>query len=493
MKRSKSTSERLKTDKCWEDQNGIIKKKLKSAKNTSTRRGSVFYFLGILLVAFGGLAYFYSRLSNKTAIIRTTKTETINYKTPPREKPTVLLWCPGVPLIHMRHVILVFQRLGYKVTTDVGVEWDVLWAHRYPFDELVKKLKPNQRVNKFPSSGFVTQKVELATSGGLGIPPAFRLPDDKQKFLIYAKENPEAQFLEKDLHHRSVRLKPLSEINLDSTNSFVQKFISNPFLVDGRVFDIGVPVVLTSIDPLRIYKITGDIVFRFCKDPYENLNASNLNQYVIADDYIPSFDSPALKKYLQLSYSLEESFDAHLQSKGIDPKLIWEQIDDQIVSAYLTREAKFAYWSLQYGHKRSFFELVRFDFMLDSDLKVHLIEANMSPSLSSADHPPNGIRFEQVAFTTLSLVGLANYVHPPFQKLCAPCLAQNEELTFDLKMAYKEHMNKFRSVRIFPPRMTQEQAKLGIPYAYLNHRLTTKNMLLARWFQGKCLTDKSWC
>ncbi|XP_059478157.1 probable tubulin polyglutamylase ttll-15 [Neocloeon triangulifer] len=426
----------------------------------------------------------------------------------------------------MQHVVAIFQRLGYQVTTNESVEWDVLWAHHYPFDALVKKLKPNQRVSKFPGSGFVTQKVELATSGGLGIPPAFRLPNDKQMFLKYAEANPEAQFVLKNNYHGSIRLKSIGEIDLDSKGSFLQRFISNPFLIDGRKFEIGVSVVVTSIDPLRIYKIVGDVTFRFCKDLYEGLNASNPNQYVIRDEFIPAFDAPALKKYLDLNFSLQDSFEAHLRNLGVDPKLIWAQIDEQIVSAYLNRESVLATLLSRYGHKRSFFEFVRFEFMLDSELKVHLMEAIMSPSLFSAKYPQKSIRYQQVFFTILSLVGLASYVHPPHQnsteakdmivaernlmvfreicvlckncekfecRLCAPCLAKNEELMYDLKMAYKEHMNKFRSVRIFPPRMTRNQAKLGIQSSFLNHRLTTKNMLLARWFQGKCLKDDSWC
>ena len=42
--------------------------------------------------------------------------------------------------------------------------WDVLWAHDYPFKKIREKMlaiKPGQKVNKFPGSGYITNKVLL--------------------------------------------------------------------------------------------------------------------------------------------------------------------------------------------------------------------------------------------------------------------------------------------------------------------------------------------
>ena len=46
-------------------------------------------------------------------------------------------------------------------------------------------------------------------------------------------------------------VKGLSDLDLTTEGSFVQEYISNPFLVDGYKFDIGIYTTLTSIDPLR--------------------------------------------------------------------------------------------------------------------------------------------------------------------------------------------------------------------------------------------------
>ena len=48
-------------------------------------------------------------------------------------------------------------------------------------------------------------------------------------------------------------------------------------------------------------------------------------------------------------------------------------------------------------YNRYFFELVRFDFVIDEDLNVWLMEANLSPNLSSDHFPANRFMYEQVS------------------------------------------------------------------------------------------------
>lgn len=55
--------------------------------------------------------------------------------------------------------------------------------------------------------------------------------------------------------------------------------------------------------------------------------------------------------------------------------------------------------------------MMRFDLVIDDDLKVYLMEANMSPNLSSAHFLPNTLLYEQVIYNLLNLVGVGSYVH----------------------------------------------------------------------------------
>jgi hypothetical protein len=88
---------------------------------------------------------------------------------------------------YLKHVIDIFQRVGYQVVNgSAGDQWDVLWAHDYPFGhQLTHALQPHQRVNHFPGCGFITNKVSLATSDLLHVPKAFHIPNQVNEFLQY--------------------------------------------------------------------------------------------------------------------------------------------------------------------------------------------------------------------------------------------------------------------------------------------------------------------
>ena len=54
----------------------------------------------------------------------------------------------------------------------------------------------------------------------------------------------------------------------------------------------------------------------------------------------------------------------------------------------------------RYPHKRAFFEMVRFDFVVGSNMQLYLMEANMSPNLSSKHFALNRRLYEQVSSLT---------------------------------------------------------------------------------------------
>jgi tubulin monoglycylase TTLL15 len=60
---------------------------------------------------------------------------------------------------------------------------------------------------------------------------------------------------------------------------------------------------------------------------------------------------------------------------------------------------------------RHFFELVRFDFIIDSDFKVYLMEINMSPNITpeSEKFEKNAIIREKMVNDVLQLIGAGSY------------------------------------------------------------------------------------
>ncbi|XP_072941418.1 probable tubulin polyglutamylase ttll-15 [Epargyreus clarus] len=424
----------------------------------------------------------------------------------------------------LKHVHLVLDRIGYEKSTNDSA-WSLLWSHDYPFRVLyphLHRLKPHQKVNHFPGTGFITNKVDLATSKSKYIPKAFKLPQNKGEFLAYASKNQNAMFLEKHNQHRGVYLKNVSEIDLSTGESFVQEYVQRPFLVDGHKFDIGVYVALTSVNPLRAYWYKGDVLFRYCPAKYYPFDPKNLDKYVVGDDYLPTWEVPSLAHpYTALGFSMKEAFDTYARSKGKDTTRMWEEVQKAISEVFIKKENHIIEALKGYPSSDNFFEMMRFDLVVDEDLRVYLLEANMSPNLSSAHFAPNQLLYEQVLYNLFSLTGVANHIQDGIkgdaaqnmvssQKniavwsdecrttcqddceasaicgLCKPCLDGRMKRNF--LNAHREFLHRGDFRRLFPPAMQpniikEEDIK----------DLNAANKLQYLWYQGKCNVDATWC
>lgn len=104
-----------------------------------------------------------------------------------------------------------------------------------------------------------------------------------------------------------------------------------------------------------------------------------------------------------LNLSFKSSFETHLRSEGFDVLDLWMQVDDAIVTLTLKNEEDMSERTKEYGIPENFFELVRFDFMIDEDLKIHLMEVNMSPNLtpSAEKFKLHASSYEQVTYNAL--------------------------------------------------------------------------------------------
>lgn len=159
---------------------------------------------------------------------------------------------------------------------------------------------------------------------------------------------------------------------------------------------------------------------------------------------------------------------------------------DFIISDTILTKEKLIINSLKNYNAGNFFEMMRFDLLIDEDLNVILIEANMSPNLSSAHFKENRLLYEQVIYNYLNLVGVASSVQRASLdtlddrveemissdknlvvdvekcvrnncdincksvecELCNTCLSGKEYKI--LERTYREHVNKMDMKRVFP-------------------------------------------
>lgn len=64
----------------------------------------------------------------------------------------------------------------------------------------------------------------------------------------------------------------------------------NIHLILLRKFDIGIYVIMTSVNPLRVYTFNSDVLLRFCAKKYLPFNSTDLDSYVVGDDYTPIWE-----------------------------------------------------------------------------------------------------------------------------------------------------------------------------------------------------------
>lgn len=143
--------------------------------------------------------------------------------------------------------------------------------------------------------------------------------------------------------------------------------------------------------------------------------------------------------------------------------------------------------------------MVRFDFVLDADLNVYLMEANMSPNLSSKHFRQNRQLYENVLYSILSLVGVGRRIKSSSLShiwvaeeemevpeknlmvygdecsndacnecgglecaLCRHCLTDHSVRI--LKESYLEHVNRVDCKRIFPPSFVSRKEEKNITF-----------------------------
>lgn len=254
---------------------------------------------------------------------------------------------------NLRSMNRVFERLDYEfVNASNGDDWDVLWAIEFYdqwskpeiFDPVFKPLKPHQLINHIPGMNYIASKKFMNTNNQefAFILRSFDFPDMITEFQAYRAENSGKKFIEKNFDNRGVKVVDIEDINFDSSEKFYQEFMDKPLLIDERTFDLGIFVLISSIDPLRIYRYNQEVLLRFCPEPYYPFDAANIEKYVVYETHKHFFEMPSLNFYFdKFGFSFKLAFEDHLQRRGHDVELLQQRIDDAIVKLVLKNEHYF--------------------------------------------------------------------------------------------------------------------------------------------------------
>lgn len=487
---------------------------------------------------------------------------------------SVLVVAENMDAGYLDHVVAALLNYGHKLSfrdslTPLRVQdldqYDLVWTHDYPFQS-IKKLHPRQRINHFPGTGFITNKMTLSTTPGVpNALKAYQLPAERDKFKAFSKQEQDKLWIQKSSSHRGISIETTGSVDLDRKDTLVQEYMSNPLLIDGKKFDIGIYATLTSVEPLRVYIYEAESLLRFCSDPYLDkqtgqFNSSNIDSYVVGDDYTPIWLMPSLLRYyIGTNLSMKETLNSYLRRLGQDGAKIWKNIEETIKKVYKLKEHHIGRMSRMYqeannyndtsipGSLNQFFEMVRFDFIVNEKLEVFLMEANMSPNLSSRHFPPNRLIYEHVLNSYFSLAGLTHFARQQLSdlpihhldgkitpssnkvklekeryglnevisekelsvyedlcvsdechmnchkidcKVCYFCLSEPDKL--HLRRAIFEQYSRWNFKRLLPS-TDDEDLELQLVHPETNMKLIDSNYIHVQWFRGKCYTDKRFC
>lgn len=143
---------------------------------------------------------------------------------------------------------------------------------------------------------------------------------------------------------------------------------------------MGVYVLITSMDPLRIYRWKSDVFLRFCPELYHPFDAERTGKYVVDERHIPYWEIPSLMNTVdKYNFSALDAFKHYLRDKEFDVDNLWTQVDDAINSITLLKTPQMYRYIEKFRNenprvKRGCFELLRFDFIIDDQFDLHLME-----------------------------------------------------------------------------------------------------------------------
>jgi tubulin polyglutamylase TTLL5 len=278
-------------------------------------------------------------------------------------------------------------------------EWTITWSSGHIKLNNYEKLHKYQKMNHFPRSNELTRKDLLYKNLSKlkesfpgtkfdFLPESYILPNEYTFLKDKMDKNQNQYWIVKPVASSQGRgiflTQDISEIP-SNCPMIASRYISNPFLINKKKFDLRIYAFVTSIQPLRIYRFNEGLT-RFSANNYnsdKNDRCAHLTNYAVNKNnknYIQN-NQPFDIDYNSSKWTLT-SFKQYLEDHDIDSKLIFDKIDDIIIKTLISCENNLVSAISKYcAFQENCFELYGFDILIDDNLNCWLMEVNLSPNL----------------------------------------------------------------------------------------------------------------
>lgn len=278
---------------------------------------------------------------------------------------------------------------------DANADWNIRWSDGAGSAEIIRRLQPHQHANYFPGVfNVITRKNALAATIRRAahffpevfnfVPQTYILPDDWRSFVTQFKpvsSNQQNNDLIQNIATTGIAsanaissfigqgrlrsddtfiLKPVASSQgrgIFLTREFsdidvwcrqvAQKYLMNPLLIEGYKFDLRIYVVVTSVDPLRVW-LADDGLVRLATSPYVpptskkamNCITANLTNYSVnksSETYVKSDGDGETGSKRSLQW-----FRQWLNKNGTSADIVFGRIADMINLTFVAAQAGLA-------------------------------------------------------------------------------------------------------------------------------------------------------
>ena len=280
-----------------------------------------------------------------------------------------------------------------------GENWTIAWSSGHIKLSSYENLSKYQKINHFPRSNELTRKdllyknlsklKELFPGTKFDfLPESYILPNEFTFLKDRMDKNPNQFWIVKPVASSQGRgiflTKNINDIP-SNHQTIASRYITNPFLINKKKFDLRIYAFVTSIIPLRIYRFKEGLT-RFSANKYSldiNDRCAHLTNYAVNKNnknYIQN-ESPFEINYNSSKWTLT-SLKHYLEEHNINSDLIFSKIDDIIIKTFISCENNLVNAISKYcAYQENCFELYGFDILLDEHLNCWLMEVNLSPNL----------------------------------------------------------------------------------------------------------------